>query len=435
MEIFSPGTKLRTRSGSDIEIVKHLAGGRQGNVYIVEYGGKKKALKWYKNGVLIEPDKFYDNLVNNVAKGSPDKSFLWPQAVTEKKDGSFGYIMDIRPEGYVKLSLLLLARHYDFRSYKTAAHACIKIVSSFRILHNKGLCYQDINADNIFINPVTGDVLICDNDNVSPDLTDMGVMGTVRFMAPEIIAGGGDVLPDIKSDLYALATVLFMILFKAHPLEGKKWFEANPLTPERESELYGKCPLFIFDPIDKSNAPGKKRQSSVIRRWELMPEYIKNMFITAFSSEALRNPDARPLERDWLPVLTRFMCDIARCPCGNDVFIKSASDTPCDNENCDHVIQVEHSIKLPLYTISALEGSRIFRCQLGMCNVEEALSPVFLIVPKEDDPTKLGVVNMTDRVIDATTPSGAVRTVVPGQGVPIISGITLTVFDKTIVFN
>ena len=75
---FEKGFKLRTYNGKQIEIIKYLGGGGQGSVYEIDYGGEKKALKWYKQ-LGTDPKKFYKNLQNNVEKGSPDENvFLWP---------------------------------------------------------------------------------------------------------------------------------------------------------------------------------------------------------------------------------------------------------------------------------------------------------------------------------------------------------------------
>ena len=100
MNHFESGKVINTNFGIPITIESFIAGGGQGDVYKVTYDGKKKALKWYKPGALADPDAFYENLEKNVKKGSPDKAFLWPQAITEKTEGSFGYIMDLRPDEY-----------------------------------------------------------------------------------------------------------------------------------------------------------------------------------------------------------------------------------------------------------------------------------------------------------------------------------------------
>ena len=75
MALFDPGKVIMTDFGAPIKIVKYLASGGQGDVYIVEYGGNKKALKWYKPQALRDPDAFYENLKHNADKGSPDRLF------------------------------------------------------------------------------------------------------------------------------------------------------------------------------------------------------------------------------------------------------------------------------------------------------------------------------------------------------------------------
>lgn len=429
MAQFEPGKILYTDFNVPIKIVKYLAGGGQGDVYVVEYNGKKKALKWYKN-VGNDPEAFYNNLAENVKNGIPDKAFLWPEAITKKMEGSFGYIMDLRPEGYHELSEFMLARDVKFASFKAAVEACIKIVSAFRILHNKGRSYQDLNDGNFFINPQTGDVLICDNDNVAPNGTNMGVIGKPRYMAPEIVCGTA--LPTTQTDRFSLAVILFLILCMNHPLEGKKSL-VPCMTPHEAEKLYGSEALFICDPVDKSNAPVKNIHGNVIARWGFMPDYIKEAFLTAFSQQAIKEPGRRLKELDWLKVLVRFRSDIVKCGCGNEIFIKNASTTRCDG--CGKPMTINHVIKLPHYSITAAKGSRVYRCQLGICNADEALSPVALVVAKDSEPNVLGVKNMTPNILRATTPSGKSKQVQPQEIVPFKTGIIIEAYDGKIELN
>jgi len=426
MAQFEPGKIIKTDFGAPIKIIKYLAGGGQGDVYVVEYGGKKKALKWYRN-VGKDPAAFYDNLKSNADKGSPDKAFLWPEAVTEKTEGSFGYIMDLRPDGYHELSEFMLARDVKFSSFKAAVEACIKTVSAFRILHNKGYSYQDLNDGNFFINPQTGDVLICDNDNVAPNGTAMGVIGKPRYMAPEIVTGSS--MPNSQTDRFSLAVILFIILCMNHPLEGAKSL-VPCLTPHEAEKLYGSEALFICDENDKSNAPVKNIHANVIARWGFMPDYIKEAFLKAFSQQAIKEPGRRLKELDWLKVLVRFRSDIVKCSCENEVFIKNASTTRCDG--CGKPMTISHVIALPEYSITAAKGSRVYRCQLGSCNADEALTPVALVVAKPDDPTVLGVKNMTSNILKAITPSGKEKQVQPQEVVPFKSGIIIEAYDNKI---
>ena len=59
---------------------------------------------------------------------------------------------------------------------------CIELVKSFKLLHEKGFSYQDLNDGSFFFDPETGDILICDNDNVTADKRSLGILGKMRYM-------------------------------------------------------------------------------------------------------------------------------------------------------------------------------------------------------------------------------------------------------------
>ncbi len=428
MSQFSSGKILRTLYGVPIKIVKHLGRGGQGDVYIVEYKGQRKALKWYHT-LGKNPRAFYENVKRNTEMPSPDKAFLWPEAVTEKTEGSFGYIMDLRPDGYYELSEFMLAK-VTFASFKVATDACLKIVSAFRALHNKGLSYQDLNDGNFFIHPQTGDVLICDNDNVAPHGTNTGIIGKPRYMAPEIVVGKS--MPNKQTDRFSLAIILFLILFMNHPLEGRHAL-VPCMTDEIAERLYGSEALFIYDAMNKGNSPVKNIHSNVVSRWGCMPSYIKDVFMNAFSQTAIKDANRRPTELDWLMMLTRFRSDVTKCTCGGELCILNAATTKCDE--CGRTYVVKHTLRLPDYTIAAIDGTRIYRCQLGYCGEYEALNPVAAVVAKRDDPSILGVMNATPNTLAATTTTGATRYVKPREVVPLLPGIVIEAYGTKIIFG
>ena len=244
----SKGFQIKTELGASIMVDEFLAEGGQGEVYVVEYRGEKKALKWYKKSSLgTKPLAFYDNIKQNILRGAPSQEFLWPIDLTEWKDGTFGYVMDLRPEGFYELTEFLLC-HVRFHSYKAVIDVALKIVSAFRALHNAGYAYQDLNDGNFFINPNDGKVLICDNDNVAPEGVETGIMGKPRYMAPEIVTKLGK--PNSLSDRFSMSIILFLLFFNTHPLEGKRYL-VPALTAMLQEKLYGSEPLFIMDIVFK----------------------------------------------------------------------------------------------------------------------------------------------------------------------------------------
>ena len=421
-----------TTDGHPITIDSYIGGGGQGDVYKVIYKGEYKALKWYFPEKIKDKLAFYENLRKNTEKPSPDDAFLWPQAITQKTEGSFGYVMDLSPEGYTEMNKILFDLDAPkFRTFKAVAEACMRIASAFRNLHKFGYSYQDMNSGNFLINTVTGDVRICDNDNVAPNGTHTGIVGTPQYMAPEVVTGAA--MPNTHTDEFSLAIVLFMLLCANHPLEGKHWM-TTCLTPAKEKKLYGTEALFIFDPGNKDNRPVKGVHNNVLKRWDYMPQYIRDTFIRAFSQEAIRNPERRVDDLEWLKVLMRFQSDIVRCPhCGNEIFISDTSDTKCDN--CSKKYHVANTMKLYEYTVTVARNNRVYRCQMGLCNADEALTLIGRIIAKDNEPDMLGFKNMTNDVITGITPSGKIKKVMPGEVIPVKAGITIKAYGGSITIE
>ena len=419
------GQTIKTEKGKTLKVKKVLGEGGQGRVFLVDYDGIPKALKWYKQGVLPNPAAFKKNLVRNVGNPSPAREFIWPIDLAEDDMGRFGYVMDLRPDGYYEAIDFFLHKVY-FPSFKRSIDACLNMVSAFRLLHNKGYVYRDINGGNFFIEPHSGRVLICDNDNVGDPTLDTGIIGTPRFMAPEIVTG--QAVPNTKSDLYSLSVLLFFLLCLNHPLEGKRSL-LPVLDNAHQRALYGTDPIFIMDPIDTSNAPDPKIHSNVLAVWGYLPEYIRSTFVYAFSHEVLFDPAKRVKEYEWIRQLVRFRSNICSCECGNEVFLAEFGPTYC--ERCGKKATVPFKLHLAKYDIPIAFDSRIYKCQVQVCSPDDALDPIAQVIRSKDNLEMLGILNMSESAWEATTPSGKQRTLPPKQVMPVIPGISFTVGGET----
>lgn len=421
-ERLAAGTRIQTLLREEIIIGELLGGGGQGDVYTVTYKGQKKALKWYKpNGMGQNKDAFYKNINDNVLRRSPSPEFVWPIDVTEWVDGAFGYVMDLVPEEYKEISAYMVA-NARMESFKTIIDAALHIVSAFRILHNNGYSYQDLNDGNFFIEPRTGKVLICDNDNVAPNGTDTGILGKPRYMAPEIVLRKK--MPDKLSDRFSMSIIIYILFCLNHPLEGKRSL-VPALTPELQKKLYGSEALFMMDPNDNRNAPDRVVHKNSLAVWPCLPYYMQDLFLKAFSQKAMTTPSARPTELEWLETLVRFRSDIVKCSCGNEIFVQNGIPKACDA--CGRMPDIPFRLEFPGYAIPGLSGSRIYRCQVGSCDADEALEPMGQIVARKDAPNVLGVRNRGKNSWNAVTPSGAARKVMPGEVIPLKDGIRFTV--------
>lgn len=441
MSRFEPNKVIRCQ-GSPIKILEWKAEGGQGDVYRVEQDGKVKALKWYKPNVLGKnPEAFYDNLYHNYDKGAPDEEvFLWPEDITEKIDGSFGYVMPWRPEGYYEIGDFLNTA-VRFSSLKTVLDAAMNIVNAYRILHNRGYCYQDLNDGNFFINPKTGKVLICDNDNVAPEGTSTGIIGKPGYIAPEIILGGKEripskrKMPDSYSDRFSMSIIIFMLFCLTRPLEGRRVL-MEPRTGKLMDEVYGYDVHFIMEDIHHSKyGPDPESQKNAIMVWKPLPEYVKKFFLKAFSQESIANPYKRPSELDWLEVLVRFRNEILRCRCGSEVITKDGLPAICGH--CGRKIKVPFRITFVdnKYSIPAVPDSRIYKCQLGTCNVNAALNPVGRVVVNTANPDLWGICNLSGKYWNAETPSGQAKKVLDKNVVPLVDGIKLFIESREVIIQ
>ena len=206
------GQKIKLSDGSSVSVKKKLGEGGQGAVYIVENSASEKyALKWYTASFLVDNDDFYRNLSEIAQRNPPADNFIWPKKLAIKQLGSYGYIMDLRPDGYNELGdFFRVSLHPEarFPNRQVQINAALGIVNAFRRLHAVGLCYKDLNDGNFFINPRNGKVLICDNDNVTANNVKGVIGGKARYMAAEVVEGQA---PNIQSDIFSLAIILYRI--------------------------------------------------------------------------------------------------------------------------------------------------------------------------------------------------------------------------------
>lgn len=412
------GDSVRMKYGGEATVLDEFGSGGQGTVYKVLYNGKEYALKWYHKDVFKGKEKaFYSNLENNISKGAPTKDFLWPLGITEVHAGVFGYIMDMIPSGFHELTEFFVGskkqKQVRFKSFSAVADAAINIIQAFRELHNSGYSYQDINNGNFFINPDNGDVLICDNDNVSPFGTNLGILGKQRYMAPEVVTGED---PDKQSDRFSLAVILFRLLFINHPLEGK--YSTPPcMTKELERKYYGTAPVFVYDPADTRNRPVPGTDKNLKIFWSVYPSYIKDMFIRAFSSEVMLKQKPRVIEKEWLDVFFKLKASIVKCPnCKEETFLSEQGNNICIE--CQHKFIVPNAIQFALSRILLYPGVKLMLWHVDSSQ-NDIKTQIGEVVSNPKDKNLFGIRNQSNISWKINLPNGTQKPLPPGAVVPV----------------
>lgn len=236
----------------------------------------------------------------------------------------------------------------------------VKGVFSYRNLHIAGAKYQDISFGNLFFNSDNGDVLICDNDNVSyGNSKPGGVLGTPGFMAPEIVRG--EARPSRDTDRYSLAVLLFYLFMVNHPLEGKQEASIKCMDMAARVKLYGTDPIFIFDPNNKTNRPVPGIHDNANIYWPLYPEQLRQLFIKSFTV-GLNNPSKRVTEPEWMNLFANMMSGLMKCTCGASVFYDEsleANGVAHTCWNCQQTVKVPTRIVIGKNTVVLNQNSKL----------------------------------------------------------------------------
>jgi len=393
MQEFKKGDKVNLLGVSSAIVEKELGRGGQGIVYEVKIDDKFYALKWY-TCKFNNKDAFRKNLENNISMGTPDSKFLWPLFLTNEQQGSFGYIMNLRPKEYSNF-YDILNKETDFSSTLTAINSALNIVNGFRSLHRKGLSYQDLNDGNFFINVKSGDILICDNDNVTPDgkKNSGNIGGKPGYMAPEIVTGKSH--PNSLTDCHSLAVILFKLFCRHDPLMGEQYVKSVCITEKREIELYGSSPIFIFDPDNATNRPVKGIHPNPIKLWPLYPDFLQEAFIKSFA-QGMSNTNLRLPENEWQKVLVRLRDVLLQCPsCKEDIFLnhfQKGNTIKCSN---GHSFSYPLNLKLGNYNIPLFPGVKLYACHTRAGN-DDYSTVTGEVIMNKNNPSLWGIKNLCD---------------------------------------
>lgn len=309
------GETIEGQLGGPLEIGRELGSGGQGTVYRGRTrSGEDVAVKWYFPAA--QSADLRASISELLKRRPPSKHFLWPRDIVTKGD-EFGYVMNIRPEGYSNVPRML-KRTVRVR-FSELVLVSLRTVAAFRALQSQGLFYCDISDGNLFFSPKTGEILICDNDNVGSPSAKPRVLGTPRYMAPEIVRGTAP--PSPLTDSFSMAILLFLLLCNDHPLQGAAEARIRCWDAPAMKKLFGTSPVFIFDPRDDSNRPVPGIHDNAMIFWGMYPEGLRSIFTRVFTS-GLTDPGARPSFSEWASVLSALSDAVVTCSCGKQNFFK-----------------------------------------------------------------------------------------------------------------
>ena len=224
----------------------------------------------------------------------------------------------------------------ELGSWLNYYQVCVNIARGVKRLHSAGLAHSDLSYNNVLIDPLSGSgANIIDIDGlVVPGKFPPDVIGTADFIAPEVLAtkhlsktDPNRKLPNQKTDLHALAVLIYMYLLYRHPLRGGNYFGSME-TEKEEDLLMGEKALFVEHPTDKSNRNFKREYGDNLQKflpwtdlsktpYTITGPYLKELFERSFI-KGLHNPNDRPIADEWEQALIKtndlkLQCSNVKC--------------------------------------------------------------------------------------------------------------------------
>ena len=432
-QLLSSGEILQMQTvGLAYKVEKFLGGGSQGEVYRArpadgKGGAAPVAIKWFFPHYLRRDRDLHTRLERAVDTGPPSDRFLWPQGLvhTANQPG-FGYVMPLREDRFVGITDLVTRRtEPKFRALVTAG---FELAYHYLQLHAKGFCYRDISFGNVFFDPESGEIRICDNDNVSVDGQRSAIVGTPRFMAPEIVRG--DAGPSTQTDLFSLAVLLFYMFVNHHPLEGERETQIRCFDLPAMTWLYGTDPLFIFDPDDIGNWPLHGYHDNALKLWPLYPRFLQELFIRAFT-DGLHDANMRVVESQWASAMIRLRDSIFYClHCAAENFYCPDALTSSDNSSrtcwaCDSPYHLPPRIRIDRDVVMLNHDSLLYPHHLDEQRRYEANEPAAEVTQHPQNPQIWGLRNLSTQKWTSQNADGEVNEVEPGKTVTLSSGLRI----------
>jgi serine/threonine-protein kinase len=151
-------------------------------------------------------------------------------------------------------------------SLSDSVSVIIQVLNALSYMHSNGIIHRDIKPSNIMF----ADSIVKVSDfGIAKPMSDKGltktgaIVGTVWYMAPEIIKGED---PTPASDLYAVGVILYQLLTGRTPFYGKTDFEVMKSHLEKEPQppetLNPNLPPGTWDLVKKALAKNPKERFS-----------------------------------------------------------------------------------------------------------------------------------------------------------------------------
>ncbi len=162
------------------------------------------------------------------------------------RDGRLLLVMELL-EGE---SLRAVLRREGRMAPERAVYAAVQVLNALRVAHAAGVVHRDLKPENVFIHRSGDDdhVKVLDfgvakltqGDTSDANTTQGSLVGTLRYMAPEQIAGEA---PDLRIDIYAVGMLLYEMVAGGMPYDTRdRYVLLRQIIAEEPMHLLARAP-------------------------------------------------------------------------------------------------------------------------------------------------------------------------------------------------
>ena len=155
----------------------------------------------------------------------------------------------------------------------------------------------------------------------------------------------------------------------------------------------------------------------MIRRWGVYPNLLARAFCKTFSSQAIKDPTQRLMDKQWYNILLQVRSMYAKCPhCGNETFI-DVTNPGVGCSYCQKELRVP-ALKVGRFSIPLVEKQPLYACLVSDEKARDAV--VGQVVEKKGEAR---IKNTSASPWTLILPDSSVKIIGKGDGVLARAGL------------
>lgn len=288
------GSVVFTSSNRRLILNTSISSGGEGTIYAV--AGNTEVCKIYHTEKLTTRRRAKVELM--VTRRIVESGICWPTELVFNADQEFvGYVMPRAVGKTLQTSVFvkpLLAKAFPNWTRRDLVNVALAFLKQVQYLHSLNIIVGDINPMNLLVTPDSSKVWMVDTDSFQIEHFPCEV-GTVPFTAPEMQGKDyGECLRTKNHELFAIATMLFMILLPGKP----------PYSQQGGGTAADNIRNMNFPYRFKKNSGKGKSSVAPVGIWQNIWSHLPYPLKQAFSN-TFEDNQRRPIG-DWLTLLAQY---------------------------------------------------------------------------------------------------------------------------------